>query len=81
MQKAVYFEGCFNKYINKQTENAVKKILNNANIELIKKDFECCGVSYLNDGNIDAFIKIANINLEKIDCDFDYILTDCALKR
>lgn len=78
MQKAVYFEGCFNKYINKQTENAVKKILNNANIELIKKDFECCGVSYLNDGNIDAFIKIANINLEKIDCDFDYILTDCA---
>ena len=45
---------------------------------MIKKDFECCGVSYLNDGNIDAFIKIANINLEKIDCDFDYVLTDCA---
>ncbi len=38
-QKAVYFEGCFNKYINKETEEAVKTILAGSNIELIKKNF------------------------------------------
>ena len=77
-QKSVYFEGCFNKYINKETEEAVKTILSGSNIELIKKNFECCGVSYLNDGNIDAFNKLLNKNLEMLKDDFDFVLTDCA---
>lgn len=75
---AIYFEGCFNKYINPQTESAVKKILSNSDIKLIKKDFECCGVSYLADGNIKEFKKLVSRNLAKVDCDFDYFLTDCA---
>lgn len=77
-KKAIYFEGCFNQYINSQTKNAVLTILDNSEIELIKKEFECCGISYLNDGNTDKFCELVKKNLKKIDCEFDYILTDCA---
>lgn len=77
-KKAIYFEGCFNKYINPQTEKAVTRILKNSDIELVKKDFECCGVSYLADGNIKEFKKLVDKNLSVIDSDFDYFVTDCA---
>lgn len=77
-KKVVYFKGCFNKYINSETENAVKAILLNSDVELVEKDFECCGISYYNDGNIDAFKKLVNKNLNKFGSDFDYVLTDCA---
>lgn len=77
-KKAIYFEGCFNKYLNPQTENAVLRILENSDIELIKKDFECCGVSYLADGNIKDFKKLVETNLSKVDEDFDWFVTDCA---
>jgi glycolate oxidase iron-sulfur subunit len=75
---ALYFDGCFNKYINPETENAVKTLLNGCDIHLVKKDFECCGVSFLNDGNLVEFEKIIQKNLSVIDCDYDFILTDCA---
>lgn len=77
-RKAVYFKGCFNQYINSETENAVKTILVNSGIELLERNFECCGISYYNDGNIDEFKKIINKNLKQFDCEFDYVLTDCA---
>lgn len=75
---ALYFDGCFNKYINPQTQSAVEKIFDNAGIKFLKKNFECCGVSYLADGNIEEFKKIANKNLSVAGNDFDYILADCA---
>ena len=75
---AIYFEGCFNEHLNSETKEAVEKILLNSDITLIEKDFECCGVSYINDGNIVQFKKLLNKNLEKLDCAFDYLITDCA---
>ena len=78
LKTAIYFEGCFNKYINNETEDAVKKILENSGIKLLKKDFECCGISYLADGNFEEFNKLCAKNLLKFDCDFDYVITDCA---
>lgn len=75
---AIYFEGCFNKYINSQTEDAVRQILSDSDIKFIKKNFECCGVSYLNDGNIEKFLTLVNKNIEQIDEDYDFIVTDCA---
>lgn len=78
-KKAVYFEGCFNKYINNDTESAVQYVLKNAGIDFIKKNFECCGISYLNDGNIEKFEALIKKNLKAVgDCECDYILTDCA---
>lgn len=75
---AIYFEGCVNQYINPQTENAVFEIFKNSGIKLIKKNFDCCGVTYLSDGNISEFKKIAARNMDKIDNDVDCIVTDCA---
>ena len=77
-QTAVYFEGCFNKYINDDTEKAVKFLLEQNGIGFIKKDFECCGISYLQDGNTMQFEKLMNTNINKQDCDCDYLITDCA---
>ncbi len=75
---AIFFEGCFNKYINSQTECSVFKILSSVGIRVLKKNFECCGISFLSDGNLDEFRRIVETNLSKIDCDYDFILTDCA---
>lgn len=75
---ALYFEGCFNKYLNSETKEAVKELFKNSNVEILDSNFECCGVSYLNDGNIDDFRKIINKNLSKVDNNFDFLITDCA---
>ena len=77
-KKAVYFEGCFNKYINDDTKNAVKNILSRCGVELIDRNFECCGISYLHDGNFEQFKKLINKNIKAFDCDVDYVITDCA---
>lgn len=75
---AIYFEGCFNQYLNSETKDAVENILANSDIKVINKNFECCGVSYLNDGNIKEYKKLINKNLEKLNCQYDYLITDCA---
>lgn len=77
-KKAVFFKGCFNNYINNDSANAVKKILENTDIEVIEKPFECCGISLLSSGLEKEFLKIAKHNLSLIPQDCDYILTDCA---
>lgn len=77
-ETAIFFEGCFNKYLNSESKEAVQKILAKTNIKLLKKDFECCGISYLNDGNIKAFKNIINKNLSQIDENYNFIITDCA---
>lgn len=79
--KAVYFDGCFNKYINTDTKDAVKTILAKSDIELVEKNFECCGVSYLYDGNISKFKQLLNHNISKLDETIDYVITDCASCR
>ena len=78
IKRALYFDGCFNKYINNQTKNSVIKILKDAGLEFIKKDFDCCGVSYLYDGNIEYFKNLAIKNLKKFDDNIDFIITDCS---
>lgn len=72
--KLLYFKGCVNK-IFPQTDKLLKKI---PNIEIIEKDFECCGLPFLSSGNLERFEEVKKRNLELMDCDFDYILTDCA---
>ena len=77
-KKAVYFKGCFNKYLNNDSETAVKFIFLNTDIELIEPDFECCGISHLSSGYEKEFVKLAKHNLKLIPEDCDYIITDCA---
>ena len=53
-------------------------LLEQCGIKVIEKNFECCGISYLHDGNTVEFKKITDKNLKALDCDYDYLLTDCA---
>ena len=75
--KLVYFKGCVNN-IYPKTEQSLKKILKELNIELIEKDFECCGLPFLSSGNLERFEEVKNHNTELLNTEFDFVLTDCA---
>ena len=75
--KLLYFKGCVNNVYPK-TERALKKIFSNLNVEIIERDFDCCGLPFLSSGNMERFEEVKKYNLALMDSDFDYILTDCA---
>lgn len=75
--RLLYFKGCVNNVYPK-TERALKKIFSNLNVEIIERDFDCCGLPFLSSGNMERFEEVKKHNLALLDCDFDYILTDCA---
>ena len=76
--KLLYFKGCVNNVYPK-TERALKKIFSHLNVEIIERDFDCCGLPFLSSGNMERFEDVKKYNLELINnCHFDYILTDCA---
>ena len=76
--KLLYFKGCVNNVYPK-TERALKKIFSHLNVEIIERDFDCCGLPFLSSGNMERFEEVKKYNLELINnCHFDYILTDCA---
>lgn len=78
LKTAIYFDGCFNKYIDNATKTAVVNILANSGITTVNKKFECCGVSYLHDGDIRGFKKLIQKNLQQLDVEYDYLITDCS---
>lgn len=73
--KLLYFRGCAN-YILPYTDKLLKKI---PNIEIIEKDFDCCGLPFLSSGNLERYEEVKAHNLRQIkNIDFDYVFTDCA---
>lgn len=76
--KVIYFEGCFTKYLNPSTKNALLNILEKNNIEVIQKNFECCGLSALYNGNFELYEKLKEKNSKLLQEDCDYIVCDCA---
>lgn len=73
--KLLYFRGCAN-YILPYTDKLLKKL---PNIEIIEKDFDCCGLPFLSSGNLERYEEVKAHNLKQIEnIDFDYIFTDCA---
>lgn len=75
--KLLYFKGCVNNLCPKN-DNYLNKIFKNSEVEIIEKDFDCCGLPFLSSGNLERFEQVKKHNLKMLDCDFDYILTDCA---
>lgn len=73
--KVLYFRGCANT-VFPQSDKILRKF---TNVEIIEKDFDCCGVPFLSSGNLERFeqVKEHNKNLFA-ESDFDYVLTDCA---
>ncbi len=76
--KIIYFKGCVNDYINPKIHILAENILKRMGINIIPTSFNCCGVPFLSEGNIEQFIKQAKFNLSQIPDDIDYFLTDCA---
>lgn len=75
--KVLYFKGCVNNILP-YNDNVLNKLLENSNVEIIEKDFDCCGLPFLSSGNLERFEEVKKHNLQMLNCDFDYILTDCA---
>ncbi len=76
--KLLYFKGCVNE-VFPSVANAFKKICSHLdNVEIIERNFECCGLPFLSSGNLERYEEVKKHNLELMNCEFDYILTDCA---
>lgn len=75
--KLLYFKGCVNN-IAPKVKNDLKKVFSNLDVEIIEKDFECCGLPFLSSGNLERFEEVKARNLKLMNCEFDCILTDCA---
>ena len=75
--KVLYFKGCINK-ICPRTDNYINRIFKNHPLEIIEPDFDCCGLPFLSEGNLERFKQAAKDNIKKLDIDFDYLVTDCA---
>lgn len=76
--KLLYFKGCVNEILP-NVANAFKKICSHLdNVEIIERNFECCGLPFLSSGNLERYEEVKKHNLELMNCEFDYILTDCA---
>lgn len=77
--KILYFPGCINTYINPSVKNAVLMVLEKNGISAkIPENLSCCGIPARSAGNLELFIKQAKENLDRIDVDIDYLVTDCA---
>lgn len=76
--KVIYFEGCFTKYLNPSTKNALLNYLEKQNVKIIQKNFECCGLSALYSGNYAKFERLKEKNIKLLSEDCDYIVCDCA---
>ena len=72
--KLLYFKGCAGNIF----PHTAKLLKNIPDIEVIEKDFDCCGIPFLSSGNLERYNEVKKYNLSLMDCDFDYILTDCA---
>ncbi len=73
----VYFQGCFNRYINPSDKNAALNLLKQNGYNVIKILNNCCGLPYLSDGQFKNFEKNANNIIKSIPNNVKYIVTSC----
>lgn len=76
--RVVYFPGCINEYVNSSVKNSIRIVLEKNGFNLNMPEFSCCGIPARSAGDMESFIQLAKKNLEKIDSDIDYLITDCA---
>lgn len=77
--KIVYFPGCISNYVNSGAKDAIRVVLERNGFQVdVLKNMSCCGIPARSAGDIKTFIKLAKKNVENIDPDIDYLITDCA---
>ena len=47
-------------------------------VELIEKEFDCCGIPFLSSGNLERYEQAKNKNLKLLQGNYNYVITDCA---
>ncbi|GAV25369.1 sn-glycerol-3-phosphate dehydrogenase subunit C [Carboxydothermus islandicus] len=64
--KVVYFPGCFTEYNKPEVGEALVKILNRLNYEVIVPEFKCCGQPAIGNGRLDTAQEFAHFNLSQL---------------
>ncbi len=75
--KIIFFEGCYNRYINPSDKNAAENIIESSGFEIIKSKFFCCGYPYINEGNFNKFIENGKKFINSVPDSCDYIVFSC----
>ena len=75
--KIIYFRGCVNNILP-NTDKYLRKIFKNVPLNIVTPDFECCGLPYLSEGNMEGFVKAAQHNAKLLKGNYTYLVTDCA---
>ena len=73
----MYFKGCVNQVLP-DTGKYLKKIFEKSDIEIITPDFDCCGLPFISEGNLERFEQSAKTNIANLNTSYDYLVTDCA---
>ncbi len=73
----IYFEGCYNKYVNPSDKNASLNLIEKLNYRVEKIISLCCGYPYVQEGNIKKFNKNAIKINNCISDDVSYIICSC----
>lgn len=76
--KVVFFEGCFNKYINPSSKNATKNLIESLGFEIVNINLKCCGVSSYYSGHFKEFQKQADLIIKSVPEDIEAVICDCA---
>ena len=75
-KKVIYFGGCGNKI---KGNEAVIKILNACNVEVITPNFECCGIPFWSKGDLDSYKELKSNFIKKIQqYGINEVVTTCA---
>ena len=73
----VYFQGCFNRYINPSDKNSALNILKQNGYNTVKVLNNCCGLPFLSDGSLKKFEKNSLKILKAIPKNVKYAVTSC----
>lgn len=74
----VYFQGCFNKYVNHSDKNASLNIIESLGYNVIQTNNNCCGYPLICDGNIDDFTQNSKKIINSIPKNTKYIVCSCS---
>ena len=74
----VYFQGCFNRYINPSDKNAALNLLNMHGYNILKVINSCCGLPYLSEGSLDKFKKNIERIKKSVPDNAQYIVCSCS---
>lgn len=75
--KVIFFEGCYNKYINPSSKNASLNLIEEMGYEIVPVKMGCCSIQNYYSGHFEEFEKNANAIVNSIPKDIDYIICDC----